>query len=319
MPDPTPKPAGRVLLAVSGISPRRWHELLSAAREVVLESDGPEDPTITYAVVWKHQPGSLARLPNLKAIFSIGAGVDHIMGDPGLPEVPVVRVVDENLTQHMVEYVVWRVLDHHRQGMLYRAQAPKKVWHEPPQRPAPDISVGIMGLGNLGRAAAKALGAIGFSVNGWSRSPHKLEGVATYSGEAGLIPFLNATDILVVLLPLTPATEGMIDYALLRELRRRNGLGGAVLINAGRGRLQKDADILRALEDGTLKEASLDVFETEPLPESSPLWTHPKAFVTPHAAATSDPNHLVPPMLAQMDALDRGEAPRNAVDRKAGY
>jgi glyoxylate/hydroxypyruvate reductase A len=146
-----------------------------------------------------------------------------------------------------------------------------------------------------------------------------MKGVSTYAGDAGLIPFLNATDILVVLLPLTPRTQGIVNYGLLKELRRRNGLGGAVLINAGRGRLQKDADILRALDDGTLKEASLDVFEVEPLPKTSPLWSHAKVFVTPHAAATSDPAHLVPIMLRQMAAFERGEKLDNLVDRDAGY
>jgi glyoxylate/hydroxypyruvate reductase A len=219
----------------------------------------------------------------------------------------------------MTEYVVWRVLDHHRQGMLYRSQQRTKIWHEPPQRPANDISVGIMGFGELGRGAAAALLALGFRINGWSRTEKPMTGVATFHGEAGLIPFLNATDILVVLLPLTRATQGIVNYGLLKELRRRNGLGGAVLINAGRGRLQRDADILRALEDGTLKEASLDVFEVEPLPKTSPLWTHPKVFVTPHAAATSDPAHLAAPMLAQMDAFERGEKLTNLVNREAGY
>ena len=146
-----------------------------------------------------------------------------------------------------------------------------------------------------------------------------MEGVEIFRGDAGLAPFLNATDILVVLLPLTPATEGIVDYRLLGQLRRRNAVGGAVLINAGRGRLQRDADIVRALDDGTLKEASLDVFETEPLPAESPLWGHPKVFITPHAAAMSDPVHLVQPMLDQMDAFDRGEQLRGLVDREAGY
>ena len=313
------EPAGRILLAVSGLSPRRWHELLAARREVVTELDAPDDPSVCYAVVWKHPHGLLKNLPNLKAIFSIGAGVDHIMADPGLPDVPVIRVVDPNLTQHMVEYVVWRVMDHHRHGMLYRAQQPRKVWHEPQQRTAADVSVGIMGLGQLGRAAAEVLRGIGFALNGWSRSPRETAGVTNYHGEAGLIPFLNATDILVVLLPLTEATRGLIDHALLKELRRRNALGGAILINAGRGQLQRDAGILRALEDGTLKEASLDVFEEEPLPAFSPLWEHPRVFVTPHAAATSDPNHLASSMLQQMEAMDRGEAPQNVVDRARGY
>ncbi|MER8424487.1 glyoxylate/hydroxypyruvate reductase A [Mesorhizobium sp. M1403] len=310
---------GRILLALTGIHPLRWRELLSAEREVVLEPNGAADPSITYAVVWKQRPNLLSSLPNLRAIFSIGAGVDHIFADPTLPDVPVVKVVADNLTQYMTEYVVWRVLDHHRQGMLYRAQQQKKIWHEPQQRPASDISVGIMGLGTLGRAAASVLLSLGFPVNGWSRSDRPMQGVSTYAGEAGLIPFLNATDILVVLLPLTPQTHGIVNHGVLKELRKRNGLGGSVLINVGRGRLQKDADILRALDDGTLKEASLDVFEVEPLPKTSPLWNHPKVFVTPHAAATSDPVHLAPIMLRQMDAFERGEALENVVDRDAGY
>jgi len=312
-------PQGRILLSVTGFNPARWHQLLSAERAVTLEPDGPADPSITYAVVWKQRPNVLSSLPNLRAIFSIGAGVDHLFNDPGLPQVPIVRVVADNLTQYMTEYVAWRVLDHHRQGLLYRAQQQARIWHEPPQPPAQEVAVGIMGLGQLGRAAARALLALGYRVNGWSRTGRKVDGIACFGGQDGLKPFLAATDILVVLLPFTPATHGIVDYGVLRGLRRDNPLGGAVLINAGRGKLQKEADILRALEDGTLKEASLDVFEQEPLPADSALWTHPKVFVTPHAAATSDPAHLVPPMLAQMAAFERGEPLQNVVDRDAGY
>ncbi len=310
---------GRILLSMTGLNPRPWHELLSQQREVVTELSDPQDPSITYAVTWKQKPHLLSRLPNLRAIFSVGAGVDHILADPTLPDLPIVRVVADNLTQHMTDHVLWRVFDHHRQGLLYRTQQKRKVWRELPQRPADDISVGIMGAGELGRAAARALIACGFHVNGWSRTERSVPGVAMFHGDQGLTPFLNATDILVVLLPLTAQTAGIINYGLLKQLRKRNGLGGAVLINAGRGKLQKDADILRALEDGTLKEASLDVFEVEPLPKTSPLWTHPQVFVTPHSAATSDPAHLVGPMLAQMAAFERGEPLKNLVDRKAGY
>jgi glyoxylate/hydroxypyruvate reductase A len=310
---------GRVLLAISGYEPRDWLEAFAGRREAVLAPDGPDDPSIHYALVWRHKPNQLRGFPNLKAIFSLGAGVDHILADPTLPDVPIVRVVDESLTQPMVEYVVWRVLDHHRQGLLYRTQKQKKIWHEPSQRPASEVSVGIMGLGELGLASARALLGLNYKVNGWSRRAKEEPGVTTFGGKDGLIPFLNVTDILVVLLPLTGDTEGIVNYELLRELRRRNRVGGAVLINAGRGRLQRDADILRALDDGTLKEATLDVFETEPLPKDSPMWTHPKVFVTPHAAAGSDPGRLVPAMVAQMDALDRGETLSNVVDRKAGY
>jgi len=310
---------GKILLAMNGLEPGRWRELLSERREVVVEPDGPEDPSIDYAVVWKQRPNVLSRLPNLKAIFSVGAGVDHIIGDPHLPDVPIVRVVAEDLTQRMVEYVLWRVLDHHRQGRLYRAQQERKVWFEPPQPAAGSVRVGVMGLGELGSAAASLLIAAGFGVNGWSRTARDVAGAACFHGEQGLSPFLAATDMLVVLLPLTPDTRGIVDYGLLRQLRRDNPLGGAMLINAGRGLLQRDEDIFRALEDGTLAEASLDVFETEPLPPTSPLWSHPRVFVTPHAAAASDPDHLVAPMLAQMEAFERGEKLRNLVDRTTGY
>ncbi len=313
------KEKGRILLSVTGMNPRPWQELLSQEREVVTEISDPQDPTINYAVAWKQRPNLLSRLPNLRAIFSVGAGVDHILADPTLPDVPIVRIVADNLTQHMTDHVLWRVLDHHTQGLAYRAQQKRKVWRELPQRASTDISVGIMGFGELGRASARVLLACGFHVNGWSRRERPFPGVATFHGDRGLTPFLNATDILVVLLPITAQTAGIVNYDLLRQLRKRNGLGGAVLINVGRGRLQKDADILRALEDGTLKEASLDVFEIEPLPKTSPLWSHPRVVVTPHSAATSDPAHLVGPMLAQMAAFERGEPLKNIVDRQAGY
>lgn len=310
---------GRILLALTRQDVDYWARLLGKDREVTTERAWPADPSIDYALVWKHKPGVLAGLPNLKLVISMGAGVDHVFADPDLPDVPILRVVAENLTTHMTEYVVWRVMDHHRQGMAYRAQQAGKVWEEHGQQTAACVHVGIMGLGHLGRAAAKALVALGFRVNGWTRTPAAAEDVDTFHGEAGLKDFLAATDILVVLLPHTPATEGIIDYDLLGGLRRDNALGGAVLINAGRGMLQRQAGILRALDDGTLKEASLDVFEEEPLPAQSPLWSHPRVFVTPHAAATSDPEHLVPLMLEQIARFERGEALDNLVDRKAGY
>jgi len=310
---------GRVLVSIGSMDPEIWLRSIGSRREAVLRLDDPADPTIHYALVWKQPVGILSSLPNLKAIFSVGAGVDHIFADRELPDVPIVRVVADNLTQHMTEYVVWRVMDHHRQGILYRTNQSRATWCGLQQPPASDITVGFMGLGNLAGAAARALMALGFNINGWTRRPRRMEGVNCFHGPDGLPAFLAATDMLVVLLPLTPDTEGVINHDLLRQLRHDNALGGAVLINAGRGRLQKDADILRALEDGTLKEASLDVFEEEPLPASSPLWSHPRIVITPHAAANSNPEHLMPGMLAQMDACDRGEPLLNLVDRKAGY
>ncbi|MCG6858745.1 MAG: glyoxylate/hydroxypyruvate reductase A [Salaquimonas sp.] len=318
---------GRILFAVTGWDPAGWIDAFAKAapgRPVVLAPDKPDDPTIRYATVWKHRPGVLTNLPNLKVVFSVGAGVDHIFADPQLPDVPIVRIVADDLTMRMSEYVVWQVLDHLRQGRLYRELQMNHSWREAPQPAAADITVGIMGLGVLGTDAAEKLRQLGFRITGWSRSPKQVNGVACYAGTGELAGFLGASDIVVVLLPLTPDTKGIIERDMLEKMKPETPFGGPVLINAGRGGLQVEADILEALdkkpgEKGALMAASLDVFETEPLPASSPLWDHPRITVTPHVAATSDPRHLVPQIVRQMADFEAGKPLENLVDRKAGY
>ena len=284
-----------------------WPDRIDAAQEVA------------YACAWKPPPGALAAFPNLKAIFSLGAGVDHLLHDPVLPPVPIVRIVDPDLTSRMVEYVLLHVLMVHRRQRLYEAQQRARVWRDHDQRPASDITVGVMGLGHLGSAAAAALARIGFRVVGWGRTPKSIAGIECHYGAAGLDKFLAHSEILVVLLPHTPATDGLVNLALLRKLRRDGPLGGAHLINAGRGRLQIDADILTALDEGTLAGATLDVFQQEPLPAASPLWSHPRVTVTPHNAAASDARFLVTNVLEQINRLERGEPMQNIIDRARGY
>lgn len=314
---------GNILLSVSGFDPGIWRselEKMAPDRAVVEEPSGPGDPAITYAVVWKQRPGVLNGLPNLKAVFSIGAGVDHIFAEGDVPNVPIVRVVADDLTERMSEFVVWQVLDHHRKGPLYRRQQAQRIWHEDLMQPsAREVTVGILGYGTLGRDAASKLRMLGFRVLGWSRTQKQDQGVETFAGEDGLAPFLGQSDIVVCLLPLTPATRGILAAPLFDRMKKRGPLGAPILINAGRGALQNEADILAALEDRRLGAASLDVFETEPLPVDSPLWTHPGVTITPHAAATSVPAALIPPMIAQMDAHDAGAPLTNLVDREAGY
>lgn len=314
---------GRILLALTGWQTKLWIDELGKAapnRAVTVEPDGEADPTIHYAVVWKQRPGLLSNLPNLKAIFSLGAGVDHIFADTSLPDVPIVRVVSPNLTTRMSEYVVWQVLDHHRGGPRYRSQQANCVWFEDPtQKAASALTVGIMGLGELGRDAAAKLRVLGFELSGWSRTEKQVEGVACHAGEEGLGPFLASADIVVVLLPLTPDTREILNRDLFVRMTKRGPLGAPVLINAGRGGLQNEADILSALDEGLLSAVSLDVFQQEPLAPESPFWSHPKVTLTPHAAAASVPSSLIVPIVRQMDALERGEALVHLVDRKAGY
>src|SRR5438034_2518408 len=232
-------PRGRaacILLAMTGAGwdPAEWQARFSALaprREVRIWPDRAGDPAeVGYVCAWKPPPGLFAQFPHLKAIFSLGAGVDHLIGDPLLPAVPLVRVVDRDLTARMSEYVVLHVLLHHRRLRLYRAQQREKIWHEHAQPAASEVAVGILGLGVLGRDAAEVLGRIGFRVAGWSRTAKQISGIETFHGEAQLDAFLARTEILVCLLPHTAATEGSLNLGVLRKTERTRVTGGAILI-----------------------------------------------------------------------------------------
>jgi len=311
------------LLAISGWDVAPWERRFRAAapgRDIRTWPDRVGDPAdIGYAAAWLPPPGAFVPFKNLRAIFSLGAGVDALLADGSLPRVPVVRVVDPDLTRRMTEYVTLHVLLHHRRQRRYDDQQRRRVWQEHDQPPAGAVNVGLMGLGVLGQDAAQVLVRLGFRVAGWSRMPRALPGVETFHGAAGLDAFLGRTEILVCLLPHTPATAGLINLALLRKLKRDGALGGAYLINAGRGMLQVDADILAALDEGSLAGATLDVFPTEPLPSGSPLWSHPAVTITPHNSAASVPEEVVAYIVNQIRRHEAGEPLDNVIDRQRGY
>ncbi len=289
-------------------------------KRIVAAGEDVDPAEIRYVASWKHTPRSLARLPNLAAILSLGAGVDHLIGDPELPDVPIIRVVDQDLTERMSEYVVMHCLMHLRRQKQYERQQRESRWYDERDQPAArDLRVGLLGLGVLGADAGRKLKVMGFDVAGWSRSRKTIEGIRSYSGEGEFRAFLSRTDILVCLLPLTPATHGILDRALFSRLARDGRLGGPILINAGRGGLQVEDDILACLDDGTLRAATLDVFATEPLPASSRLWTHPGVTITPHNAATSDPDAVAASVAAQIRRHEAGESWQNVVDPTVGY
>ncbi len=312
-----------ILLAVCGWDATSWRrrlETLLPSHSVATLGEPFDRGAIRYALSWRHPPGALTNLPNLEAIFSLGAGVDHLFADPALPSKPIVRVVDSDLTERMSEWVVMHALIHLRQLRRYERQSQERVWADDDDQPkAADISIGVLGLGALGADAALKLTALGFKVAGWSKSRKSLSGVECFSGADGLKRLLAQTDVLVVLLPLTDLTRGLIDASLIAQLKQGGRLGGPILINAGRGGLQVEADILAALDSGALKAASRDVFEREPLPFSSPLWTHPAVYVSPHNAAVSTPEATVTSVVRQIEAFERGEPLVNLVDRRQGY
>src|SRR5689334_21335538 len=303
-------------------APGRWRERFKRVcpeRPVALiPDDAINAETVRYAAVWKPKPGALADFPKLEVIFNLGAGVDAVVADLTLPPVPLVRVAVDDLTRRMTEYVVMHVLMHHRRQGYYAESQRNRVWAPKLQWAARDLRVGIMGMGVLGRDAAEVLARIGFDVAGWSNTPKTIAGIACYAGPQ-LGEFLARTDVLVCLLPLTPQTRGILNRATFGKLARDGRLGAPVIINAGRGGLQVEDDILACLDDGTLAAATLDVFHAEPLPADSPFWTHPKVTLSPHNAADTDPEAISLYVAEQIARHERGGALDNLVDRKAGY
>ena len=294
----------------AGAFARRAPEL-----EVRVWPDVGEVADIEFVLTWGLPPGALARFPSLRAIFSLGAGVDHLFDDPGLPtHVPITRTVDSNMTSTMVEFVLCAVLGHHRSVAEYTAQQRDGVWRQLPQHASWERRVGVMGLGALGGAAARMLVEFGYDVGGWCRTAKDIDGIEVFAGADGLMPFLGRTDILVCLLPLTPATEGIVDARALAALPE-----GAAFINTARGRHHVEGDLLAALDSGHLSGATLDVFESEPLPADHPFWRHPKVRVTPHISADSNTDQVIAAVIENVRRSRAGEPLLNLVDRDAGY
>lgn len=275
------------------------------------------DPAaVDYALVWDPEPGRLARLPNLKVIFGAGAGVDAIIADPDLPRhLPLVRMGVEGAAQRMGEYVCWAALSLLRdKRRLAIAQAEARWDYFEPDFTAREKVVGIMGLGVMGTRAAEMLQGLGFPVIGWSRTLKVLPGVESFAGDAARDTFLAKADMLVVLLPATEATRGLIAAPLLAKVKP-----GAGLIHAGRGSQAVIGDVLAALDRGQLGGAVIDVFEQEPLPADSPAWRHPRLTVTPHVASLPSRRERAAHVASCIAAFRRGEALPNLYDHARGY
>lgn len=275
---------------------------------------GPPEE-VDFVLSWKHPLGELKKFPRLKCIASLGFGVDHILRDPDLPAgVPVTRVVDAGMTAAMSAYVLTAVLFHTRQFDRYRRDQNHRRWKARRPKPPQEIRVGVMGLGHLGADAAGRLRSLGFTVRGWSRTPKAIEGVAGFAGDGALEDFLSGSDILVCLLPLTPATRGILNRRTLTRLP-----AGAYVINVARGEHLVEEDLLAALDSGHLSGACLDVFRQEPLPEAHPFWGHPLVTVTPHIASLTIPRDVAPQIIANYHRVVAGQPPQHVVDWKRGY
>jgi len=311
-----------LLLHLSDVNEASWAEALRAALgdyPVVQRGEDYDPADVRYIFVWKPKPDAFEGLSGLEAILSLGAGVDALLKHPALPEAPIVRFVDEDLSQRMSDYVVAHVTMHHRLYTRFQADQKAKRWSQLYPPAASETTVGIMGMGVLGQDAASRLKPLGFDLRSWSRTPKNMEGVEGFAGADQFDRFLSGTDILVNLLPLTPETTGILNMETFAKLRRDRLAGGPVIVNAARGGHQRETDIVAALGDGTLGAASLDVFETEPLPPSSPLWDIENCYITPHIAAISNEATGVRYFTDIIKRHEAGEDLINVVDRSRGY
>lgn len=298
--------------------PEPWLSGLRAAiPRALVDVWQPGAPRADYAVVWSPPQQFIDEQTRLKAMFNIGAGVDGLLKLKLPSDLAVVRLDDAGMSVQMAEYVCHALIRHFREFDGYEADVAEGKWSYRKPRSRADFPVGILGLGVLGQRVAQAVAQFDFPVRGWSRTPHQLPGVTTFSGESEFNEFLAGTRVLVNLLPLTPQTENILRRDTLQRL-----LPGAYLINVARGAHLVDDDLLALLDIGHLAGATLDVFRTEPLPPEHPFWAHRRVTVTPHTSARTLRDESIAQIAAKIGRLRAGEAPHalpGFVDAARGY
>jgi len=298
-----------------------WRRCLSAAlpeaRWRSLDEARALAEAIEVAVVANPPPGSLRGLPKLRLIQSLWAGVDRLLLDPTLPPgVPIARMVDPAMNAAMAETALWATLALHRGFFDYARSQRDGLWQPRPQQRADEVPVLMLGLGQMGLTAARRLAQQGYAVRGWSLGPQRGDaaGIDCRHGAAALPGLLAEARIVINLLPLTPATTGLLDARFFAALPR-----GAAIVNLARGAHVVGADLLAALDSGQLSQAVLDVFPREPLPAGHAFWTHPRVTVLPHVAAQTDPRSAAQVVVANLRRCFSGAAPEHLVDRDRGY
>ena len=297
-----------------------WPALRAALPAETLVREGSEPAgfqltDVDIALVANPPQGLLARMPSLRLIQSLWAGVDRLLADASLPrDVLLARMVDPAMSEAIAQTALWAVLSLHRRYFDYAAQQQRRDWQQLVQRRADEVAVAVLGLGEMGRAAALRLADNGYRVAGWSSRPVQLARITTFSGTTALASVLGQSEIVVNLLPLTPATRGLFGASTLMQMRR-----GASLVNLGRGGHVVEPDLLNALATGQLRRAVLDVFASEPLARDHAFWTHPQISVLPHIAALTDPRSAAQVVARNVNALRSGAPPAHLVEHARGY
>ena len=306
-----------LVLATSSFVEQQRAALASLAPGERIHTDPARAPSedVEALLAFKLAPGIASRFPALKFVACAGAGVDDIIATHDLPlHVPIVRAVDSLQGQRMAQYVVLMALRFQRELPRLEAQHNGARWQRFMPAGESDCAIGVMGHGSIGAPVVDILARLGFPVSVWKRLPRRIEGTESFAGPEGLAPFLARSHILVCTLPLTSATRGLLTGRVLESLPR-----GAYVINVSRGAILDEAALVSAIDSGHIAGATLDVFETEPLPATSPLWRHPKILCTPHIAATPRPEVAAAQFLDNLHRARAGKPLVNVVDRARGY
>ena len=312
-----------ITVAYHNITPKTetqalWAERLTArlGRVRLVSLTAPQAENAQIALVWHPPTGRLCQLKQLRLIVSLGQGVDHLFSDPHLPtNVPVVRLVDPNMSHALSHWVILTLLDHLRDGPAYRHAAAERRFNSLPQRQTEQMLVAVYGLGAIGSVIAHRLTALGFSVHGWSRQPRNLaSSIQTHHGPQGFQTMLSTCTAHICILPLTAQTEGLFSAHAFAVMP-----AGSYFINGGRGQHVKEDDLLRAVRSGHLAGAALDVFVQEPLPDTHPFWSEPRISIWPHVAAQTNPDTAADQVALAISTVLAGRQPEHLVDQIRGY
>ena len=298
-------------------NPEAWKKTLTSELPDLEFHTDPKavDPDkVHYALTWKPPVGFFTAFPNLKLVTNLGAGVDSLVGRSDLPDVPISRLSDTGMVSLMTSYVLFAAIRYARDIPIFERAQRRSEWHYVHPRALSDIRVGVLGLGELGTPAAQALAGIGFDVRGWSRSLKEIPGVQCSAGIETLDTFMSETEILIVLLPLTPETRGLLDPERLSLLP-----WGAKLINASRGAVVDEPALISALQSGQIAEATLDVFTVEPLPTDHVFWGMDNVLITPHLASITVPEVAAREVAESIRLVRQGLPPLHRIDPRRGY
>jgi glyoxylate/hydroxypyruvate reductase A len=304
-----------ITICFDKLDPVPWVQgMQSALPQARVSAWSPGAPQADMAIVWAPPQQFIDEQAGLKALFNIGAGVDALLRLRLPPQLQVVRLDDAGMSVQMAEYVCHAVIRHFREFDACEQDMQAGHWSFRKPRSRADFAVGVMGLGVLGERVARALQVFEFPVNGYSREPRQIDGVRCFAGRQQLGDFLQASRILVNLMPLTPETENILCRDTLSQLQ-----AGGYLVNVARGRHLVESDLLALLGSGHLAGATLDVFRTEPLPAEHPFWQHPNITLTPHTSARTLRDESIAQIAGKILALQRGQTIRGVVDFQRGY